>query len=194
MDHNSVSQENTSPKRPPKPSNKRMIWAVLAGIAIFTAVILRIIFLQNDGAIPDTNGPDVYDLNTIIAEEIEGRLCDYSSVLVSSSRDGKQSGIDDGRIKNFDYDSFSFNAGRLDGIKVVHATKIEGDTLRLEITSNVTEGNLAIVVLVENKIERYVDINSTQTVILEDISGKAVLVKVAGESAKFNIDITRQYE
>jgi hypothetical protein len=50
---------------------------------------------------------------------------------------------------------------------------------------------MEIVILVDGAFYAYVPVNSTQTIRLEDVAQKLVVVKIAGESAAMNITVER---
>lgn len=163
---------------------------ILVGLG---CVCLRVFYIQQTSIIEDTNGADDFSLNTITAEMIEKtKYSDYTSFVSSSGYDGKPSAIKDKRFESADYDQTRQSAESFNGIMIANATKTSMSNVSLEITSTVESGNLAISVYVENDFYCDVNINSTEKVMLDNISGKMIYVKVAGENAKMSVSVTRK--
>ena len=76
---------------------------------------------------------------------------------------------------------------------ILQATKISGNTLTLNINSSVESGNAEIVIMVDGEYYCSVDVNQHQSITLQNVSNKEVIVKLAGEEAKMKIDVTRVY-
>ena len=85
----------------------------------------------------------------------------------------------------------SFSAKTFSGVDVLQATKVDSDNLILDISSEVRSGNFAIMVIVDGEYYCDVDINTTKQLMLNNISNKTVLVKVAGESAELRVSVQR---
>ena len=76
---------------------------------------------------------------------------------------------------------------------ILQATKISGNALTLNINSSVESGNAEIVIIVNGEYYCSVDVNKNQSITLQNIANKEILVKLAGEEAKMKIDVTRSY-
>jgi hypothetical protein len=59
------------------------------------------------------------------------------------------------------------------------------------VSSQLEEGNLEIIIVVDGEYYAHVPINQTSSVALSDIAGKTVLVKMAAESAKVSVVVKR---
>ena len=54
-------------------------------------------------------------------------------------------------------------------------------------------GNVEIVIIIDGEYYCSVDVNQDQSITLQNVSNKEVIVKLAGEEAKMKIDVTRVY-
>ncbi|MBQ5321389.1 MAG: hypothetical protein J6K88_04980 [Oscillospiraceae bacterium] len=144
-----------------------------------------------NNAIDDTNGPNNYMLNTIKREDILSDDNEYTMLWSGESQKGNQSNVEKWYLKDYDYDKVSLQAETLSGVRIMQSTKVNENQLVLNITSNVEKGNFEIAILIDGEYYKSVDINQTEEIILNDIANKTVLIKIAGESAKFRIEIQR---
>ena len=76
---------------------------------------------------------------------------------------------------------------------ILQATKIFVNTLTLNINSFVESGNAEIIILIDGEYYCSVDVNQSRSIILQDISNKEVIVKLAGEDAKITMNVSRAY-
>lgn len=168
---------------------------------VFGNVIWRlaaVVIEHNEKTIADTNGATDFSLQTITEQEIVATSFGGTQIYWSSTHEGNQSDISDAFedrfIKELDYDKIRTKAQEFSGVDDVHATKTNSQSLTLTIKSTVTEGNFAIVIVVDGSFYCSVDINQTKSITLDDIAGKTVLVKIAGESAEYQIEVERTYD
>lgn len=54
-------------------------------------------------------------------------------------------------------------------------------------------GNAEIVIIVDGEYYCSVDVNQDQSIMIQDVRDKEVIIKLAGEEAKMKIDVTRVY-
>lgn len=179
---------------------KRLLFvSFLVFIVIFAFVYvgnnLYNIFKEHEkNTIPDINGADNYALAVLTDEDVLRVDEDYTMLWYGETQNGNQSEISDLNLVSHDYDSLSFSASSVSGIKLFHATKTSANSLKLQITSSVESGNLAIYVLVDGEIYANVPIDDTQEIILKDIQGKIILVKIAAEDAKIRVEVIRSFD
>lgn len=175
--------------------NKKLI-ALCICIPVAVIVAIRIAFvisLTSGSDFVDTNGPENFALTEITRDEILSKNNNYTSSMVSERHSGRHTNIIGTRLRDYDYDYISRSFGKIHGVVILQATKISGDTLTLNIGSSVESGNAEIVIIVGGEYHCSVDVNQDQTVTLQGISDKEVIVKLAGEEAKMKIDVTRVY-
>ena len=170
-----------------------IILSLIPLILITCFVAFRLIYLLTTGKIEDTNGPDDYSVVTITEEEIKNAVrSDYRSFVSGQSSDGEHSDVEDRALEDVDYDSTGYVANSLNGILIANATKTDKDKVSLEITSEVYAGNAQIFVFIDDELYGVIEINKTRRVVLTDVAGKTVYVKVACEDAQISIDVERK--
>lgn len=69
----------------------------------------------------------------------------------------------------------------------------EADTLVLFVTTELTAGNLELVVVVDGEYYCHVPIGKAQRIVVENAKGKLVEVRAGAESARVNVTVTRNY-
>lgn len=198
-DETVVSASDT-PKKLQMFSKNKKIWKALLVFVI--PLIVAVIFVSvkissgvknhKEMTIADTNGAEDFSLNTLTQEDILKEANDYTMWKVGSSREGESSGIDDYRLEKVDRDKVHQYADSFSGVTVVHATKCNADTLTLHIESKVESGNFLVFVLVDGVLYEEIAPNTNKEISLADVNGKTVTVKIAGESADFDITVSRK--
>lgn len=174
---------------------KSNILSVLFLVVLCVGGFVLLSYTFNERTIEDTNGADVFELNTITTEEIlHVKNNSVMSMISTIAYEGKQTNIIDNDYEEYDYDHVILKTRSFSGVRIAQATLLSVDTLQLEVNSNITSGNFKIVVMVDGEYYTNMEINKTATLILENISNKMVLVKIAGEDANMNIEITRKYK
>lgn len=163
----------------------------VAVIAVILMAILIPFTLESDFV--DTNGPDNFALTEISRDEILSKDNNYRSSVGSAKHAGKHTKIVGEELRECDYDYVSKDFRNLHGVVVFLATKTSENILTLNINSSVESGNAEIVIIVDGKYYCSVDVNQAQSITLQGISNKEVIVKLAGEGAKMKIDVTRVY-
>ena len=73
----------------------------------------------------------------------------------------------------------------------LQATKTAQDNISIEISSELSEGNMEILIMIDNQYYSHVPINQTSTINLSNISEIMVTVQLAAESAKLNVSVKR---
>lgn len=170
---------------------------VLATVLIL-GLIIGLIFAKieksyRENVIKDINGESDYSLAVITKEQIDiNKYGDYSSFNVGYSNDGKSSDIDDRQYREADYTRTSYRAKSFNGIRITNATKTESNVIEYEITSTVESGNFAIMIYIDDEYHSEVNINTTERITLENVSGKTVLIKIIGEDANMRVEVVRE--
>ncbi len=170
--------------------------ALCIAIPVFVAVFIAtavIISLVSDSKFVDTNGPEDFALTEITRNDILRKDNNYRSSMASERHSGYHTNIIGTRLRDCDYDHISRSFGKIHGVVILQATKISGNTLTLNINSSIESGNAEIVIIIDGEYYCSVDVNQNQSITLQNIANKEILVKLAGEAAKMKIDITRVY-
>lgn len=176
-------------------SNKKLIALCISipVVVIVAILIAAVISLTSESDFVDTNGPENFALTEITRDDILSKDNNYRSFMVSERHSGRHTNIIGTRLRDYDYDHISRSFGKIHGIVILQATKISGNTLTLSISSSVESGNAEIVIIVDGEYYCSVDVNQDQSITLQNVSNKEVIVKLAGEEAKMKIDVTRVY-
>ncbi len=165
-------------------------WILIAAGALLVAIVFMAVSFFGVSHIEDTNGPNNYALCQLTMDDLLADRHSSSSFMSSTMKSGSQTEVSGG-LRNYDYTKCTYKAKKFSGVQVLHATKTETDSLKLTIQAQVASGNLEVVILIDGQYYAHVPVNSGQTIVLEDIAGKLVEVKMAGESAAVNISVTR---
>lgn len=176
-------------------ANKKLIaFCISIPVAIIVAILIAVIIsLASESNFVDTNGPENFALTEITRDDILSKNNNYRSSMVSEQHSGRHTNIIGTKLRDVDYDHISRSFGKIHGVVILQATKISGNTLTLNINSSVESGNAEIVIIVDGEYYCSVDVNQDQSITLQGISNKEVVVKLAGEGAKMKIDVTRVY-
>ena len=189
----SPKQENEPIREAKKGIPKAVKLALCISIPVIVAIFVLVICLLPNIEYADTNGPDNFALNTITREDILKSSSQHSAFKSSVRHSGYSSKIFDVALEDCDYDNVSYSYGRMDGIAILQATKVSSNTLTLNINSVVEEGNAEIVILIDGEYYSSVDVNQNKVVTLQGVANKTVIVKLAAESAKMKVDVSRDY-
>ena len=175
--------------------NKKLIaLCVSIPVVVIVAILIAVIIsLTSESDFIDTNGPENFALTEITREDILSKDNNYRSSVGSASHSGHHTNIIGTRLRDCDYDYISKSFGKIHGVVILQATKISGNTLTLNISSSIESGNAEIVIIVDGEYYCSVDVNQHQSITLQNVSNKEVIVKLAGEEAKMKIDVTRVY-
>ena len=175
--------------------NKKLIaFCIAIPVAVILAILIAVIIsLTSESDFIDTNGPENFALTEITRDDILIKDNNYRSSMVSEKHSGYHTNIIGTRLRDVDYDYISRSFGKIHGVIILQATKISGNTLTLNISSSVEAGNAEIVIIIDGEYYCSVDVNESQTVTLQDVSNKEIIVKLAAEDAKMKIDVTRAY-
>ena len=170
--------------------NYLMIAIIFVCTILFVAV--GVIIYQQISApshIEDINGSDNH-LAIITMEEINATRNAGIATMGGDGGHGNKSMVD-GDYAIYDYDSYDLKYKKVSGIFTLQATKIERDTLTISADSILTAGNAEILVFVDNQYHAHIPTGQGQQIVLENISGKTVVVKLAAESAALELSISR---
>ena len=176
-------------------ANKKLIALCISiPVAIIVAILIAVIIsLASESNFVDTNGPENFALTEITRDDILSKNNNYRSSMVSEQHSGRHTNIMGTKLRDVDYDHTSRSFGKIHGVVILQATKISGNTLTLNINSSVESGNAEIVIIVDGEYYCSVDVNQNQSITLQNIANKEILIKLAGEGAKMKIDVTRVY-
>lgn len=169
---------------------------ILATVLIFGLIIglivAKLVKSYNEDVIKDINGVSDYSLAVITQDKIDSIEYEkYFSFMSGYSFNGERSDIEDKRLREVDHTESSASAKSFNGVKMLNATKTESNVIEYEITSSVESGNFAIMIYIDDVYYSNVNINTTEKITLENISGKTVLIKIIGEDANMRVVAVR---
>ena len=174
---------------------KFMRISVIASFAIgfVLAVIILLSRLINPEFthLEDLNGADT-SLAVITMEEISTTRNAGRSSMGGEAHEGESSLVED-EYAIFDYDIFRLNWKKMSGVFALQSTKVQEDTLTLTVNTTLTAGNAEIIIFIDDQYYQHIPIGRNQKIVLEDISEKTVVVKLAAESAEIELSINREY-
>ena len=189
----SPKQENEPIRETQKGMPKEVKLALCISIPVIVAIFILIICLLPKIEYADTNGPDNFALNTITREDVLESRNNSSAFKSFKKCWGNGTKIRSGIYQEYDYTNVTCSYGKIDGVCVLQATKISENTLTLNINSVVESGNAEIVILIDGEYYCSIDANQNQSITLQGVANKTVLVKLAAESAKMKVDVSRTY-
>lgn len=174
--------------------SKRGIILLIGLIGAVLSFLVVSLFLGSDSTSGlDANGPDDTSLSFITLDEILATVDNYSATWVQDSCKGQKTHVV-GEMEDSDYDNISFRCKQVDGIRTLQSTKVATDSVTLNIESVMKSGNMEIVILLDDTYYCHVKTNCKQTIELNDIAGKTIIVRMAAESAEVDLTVTRSYE
>lgn len=178
-------------------SKKNRMTVLIALIAAATIVVLAFgisMVVQSFGRnnIPDQNGAEdsslaVLTRDDILSEQVRSVVIGGSTVKNGASTDVT------GNSSEYDADRVRVSIGSISGVRTIHATKNQCDQVTLTVESELKAGNAALVVLVDGEYYCDVAINTTDSITVKDAAGKLIEVRLAGESAKIKISVSRSF-
>jgi len=175
--------------------NKKLIaLCVSISVAVIVALLIALIILvASESDFVDTNGPENFALTEITRDDVLSKDNNYISSMAVERHSGHHTNITGTRLRDYDYDYISRSFGKIHGVIILQATKISENTLTLNINSSIESGNAEIVIIIDGEYYCSVDVNQDQSIVLQNISNKDVIVKLVGEKAKIKVDVTRIY-
>ena len=165
---------------------------IAGGVMAFIAIVAAVIIIATSGLehIEDTNGPENTSLSAISKEEFVSGKNLYTANHCGFSEKGDQTNVS-GTLKNQDYDRCSMYAKKFSGIDTLQATQTDSNSMTLTVESTLNSGNMEIIIVIDGEYYQHIPTGSKQTIVLEDIAGKLILVKMAGESANVRVVVER---
>ena len=141
----------------------------------------------------DLNGEDDYSLAVFTDEDIcaEDNVC-YCFVY-GLNPSGSKSYADEDYLHDADYVE-AIAGTPLSGVALVQATYGAEDTIIFTLECTRTKGNVRIVLLDENlNIVHDFDVSKKTSYTVENAKGKEFEIRVAGESAEFTVNVSREF-
>lgn len=161
-----------------------VVFPSIIGVAIVAVVLTAIVFVTMISSlskgmqhIPDTNGVENTNVTTYTQEQLVSAPDRSRSYLSGSNNVGDRS---------------VFHAKKVSGINTMQTTKMETDTLILNVDAVLNSGNMEVVIVVDGAYYAHVPLNTPQKIVLENVAGKTVAVRFAAESADMSLTVVRE--
>lgn len=167
---------------------------IMIGIPLMIIMIVASCFLPNESE--SDNLPDLenFKIEDVAEEQILNVPSCIKCVMSSEHAKGESTGVktEDSRYSDYDKDSYVFSARKVVGIRTINATRIENNTLTLDIKSSIGEGKGKIVVIKDNEIIETFAVGENKVLTYEVEEKHIFYVKVLLENAKkFEVELTR---
>jgi hypothetical protein len=166
------------------------------GGGIIVAILLIIVFVvlsSNSMAhVDDINGDEI-TLNTLRVNEVLGT--GYVSNGVTEYTSGGITGVSM-MYEDYDYDSVTYSTTKLSGAKVLSSSLLSArDVLSLSIELYLYSGNMELMITDEDFDVVYTfDLQTNMAYSFTALDAGEYYLVVVGESANFDMDITREVE
>ena len=161
-----------------------LLCVTVIGIAM---VVTRLLSPSID--IEDINGDDT-SLAVLTLDELLSTK-DHCAVFgMKYKTDGNQSMVGKD-LEEVDYDTCSYRFKKISGRMTLQATKVDSDTLTLDVSSTLLSGNAEIIVLVDGEYYTHAEVGQEQELVLDQVAGKLVVVKLGAESAEISVSVSR---
>ena len=168
---------------------------IISGAIAFTVLIAALIFALaghfRSGHIEDMNGAEDTSLAVITREDFVCVNSKYAAMLTTEAHTGEKTDVT-GLLAKQDHASCSVSAKKLSGIRTLQATQTDADSVTLHVSSTLSGGNMELIIVIDGQYDRHIPVNGRQTIVLEDIAHKLILVKLAAESAEVTVVAERE--
>lgn len=142
---------------------KMLAFAIIAALAL-------LVLSGCASHIEDTNGSDDFSLQTITDQNI---ISGMSSISVSSTKSSNSSRT-------------TLKVGKFSGVKTLE--KLQSGSYEFTVTFNAEAGNCRLVICDDENILSDIDIGAKDQTITVKSNDSKLYLKIAGESAKFDIE------
>lgn len=158
-------------------------------------VVLMILFMVSGCShYEDTNGDDP-SLQTITLEKMASTSTSFmgSGATITSRRENFTTVM---QYEDIDLDYLKMVGGKYSGVKSAVAFEInENDVVTIEVTTNVTIGNLGVILISPtHEIIYEFDLNTTDTYTLTAEEEGIYFIRIGTESFGGTLEITRTFE
>ena len=180
---------------PAKSAHCSVRWIVYASLILIVIAVICLIgmYLFPSVEIEDMNGPNRSNVVTITKDRIISTDNNYSALGAIFTSSGSATSVT-GELEKYDYDVCYYSYKNISGIKTLHATKSAQNNLTLAISSTLESGNMELFLIIDGQYYDSIQANESKTVILNNISCKTVVIKMAAESARVKVSISRKIE
>lgn len=172
------------------PSRTTIIICISAGVFLLGIVATVVLSFSFTSGIPDTNGEQDTRLASLTMGDLLSDTDSFSAFGSRYSFSGSKSNVDE-NLQKVDRDVCEYQFRKISGIKTLQATKVDSDTLTIEIDSTLSAGNAEIVILIDGEYYTHVVLNQIDAIVIHQVSNKLVKVQMGAESAELSVTVSR---
>lgn len=173
-----------------KHTRKYRVYLGAAGAVGVMALAMILALLIPLPQIEDLNGVNNTALAQIAMEEIVSTDRDYTAQMPRMYHDGAHSEAG-GAYQDIDYERVQYKCKKFSGVYTIQATRVADHQVTVEIDSTLTSGNLEFFIFIDGQFHMRLAGNKDHSILLDDVAGKLILLKIGGESAEFAVTISR---
>ena len=172
------------------PSRTTLIICISVGVFLLGIVATVVLPFSFTSGIPDTNGEQDTSLASLTMGDLLSDTDSFSAFGSRYSFSGGKSNVSE-NLQKVDRDVCEYHFREISGIKTLQATKVDSDTLTIEIDSTLSAGNAEIVILIDGEYYTHVALNKKDTIVINQVSNKLVKVQMGAESAELSVAVSR---
>ncbi len=189
-----MANENTNKKLKEIFSVSNIIYASIVLLALVAAIVLAVMGRAKPIDIPDENGEEDYSLAVLTLDDICAENPKFSCEVFGVARLNEEKSHEQGDV--YDAGKMVGEAiAKFSGVSVLQKTYGKTDTVTFTLDCKHTKGNMRVVLLDDrmNVIHDF-EVGEVSTFTLKNAEGKNYEIRIAGESAEFNVTVERAFE
>ena len=196
---NKETAPETKTRKRLSPSKINLITTIVLVAVMVLALVPTIIIIANSGAqkpleIPDENGAEDYSLAVLTSKEICAEFPKYSCRVYGMVKmDENRSNMEENSA--YDADKIVAEAAaEFSGVAVLQKTYGKEDKLTFTVNCERTKGNMRVVLVDKNlNVIHEFDLGESSVYELANAKGKSYEIRIACESAEFNVTVERSF-
>lgn len=173
-----------------------VLFCVIVAACVGAFVLTTVLAPNSSKDLKDLNGDESIALNTITTEDITSRAMNsffYKSTKSTKRRNTLYSDYLN-TYSEYNYETINLKAEKFNGVSILQATKPKNGTVTLVMDSKITKGNFRAIVMVGGNYYADFELDGESRVVVDNATGKEILVKIAGEEACIDVKISRVYD
>ena len=172
---------------------KRVLLMLLCFCIVFSFSACGLLINKFKLETKDLNGDDDYSLVVFTEDDICNETCDAYCVIYGLNTSGGTSYQDEEYLHDADVVKADAQSP-FSGVALLQTTYGTHNTITFTVACERTKGNVKIVLLDENaKIIHDFSITEKSSFTVTNVMGRSFEIRVAGESAKFEVEVLREF-
>ena len=173
---------------------KKVLWILVCLCMILSFCSCSLLISKFKVETKDLNGEDDFSLAVLTDEDICAEDNECYCVVFGLVASGSKSYADEDYLHDGDSVTASANTP-LSGVSLLQSTYGTAETITFTVECTRTKGNVRIVLLDENlDIIHDFSITEESSYTVNHAKGKEFEIRVAGESAEFTVNVSREFE